>query len=221
MRGIGNLGCAGVRVGVTCVLSRYNADSLPQLVDILSYLGNVEGIAIDLLRPAGRGRMEMQPDPAVASKSIEAAIRRSDDLAGMGGPEVKFREIVRMVSLLQKEQERCYRCYFDACRSVMVVPGGEAYVCPSMLQPEFRLGNVTEEDFESQLPERMIRARSWINAPNECRECRDRPLCGGPCLAFHNTGSDLAVECAIKRTFINHSRKIASKSENDTAAYLS
>jgi uncharacterized protein len=139
----------------------------------------------------------------------------------MGGPRVKFREIERIVSLFQNGQDRRYRCYFDACRSVMVVPGGEAYVCPSMLQPKFSLGNVMDDDFENRMPERMIRARNWINCPNECRKCRDRPLCGGPCLAFHNTGSDLEVECAVKRTFISHSRKIVSKSEKDTAVYRS
>jgi len=43
-------------------------------VDLLSYLGNVEGIAMDFLRPVGRASRSMQPEATMAANGIEAAI---------------------------------------------------------------------------------------------------------------------------------------------------
>ena len=41
--GIESLRAEGIRVGLTCVLSAENAPGLPGLVELASYLGNVEG----------------------------------------------------------------------------------------------------------------------------------------------------------------------------------
>ncbi|GAB6266584.1 MAG: radical SAM protein [Methanothrix sp.] len=206
LNGIMALREAGIRVGTTCVLSRANAGALAGLVELCSYLGNIEGIAIDFLRQAGRGDSSMQPDAAVASRSIEAAIERAEGLVQMGGSLVRFRELERMRNTVEEGRERLHHCYFDACRSVVVMPGGEAFVCPSMLRPELRLGNIEEPDFAKGLIDRMVRARRTVQDPQECRICRDRWLCGGPCLAHCVPESNLAIECAVKRAFMRHLR---------------
>jgi len=206
LNGIMALREAGIRVGATCVLSRANAGALAGLVELCSYLGNIEGIAIDFLRQAGRGDSSMQPDAAVASRGIEAAIERAEGLAQMGGSLVRFRELERMRNTVEEGRERLHHCYFDACRSVVVMPGGEAFVCPSMLRPELRLGSIEEQDFAKGLIERMVRARRTVQDPQECRTCRDRWLCGGPCLAHCVPESNLAIECAVKMVFMRHLR---------------
>ena len=206
LNGIMALREAGIRVGATCVLSRANAGALAGLVELCSYLGNIEGIAIDFLRQAGRGDSSMQPDAAVASRGIEAAIERAEGLAQMGGSLVRFRELERMRNTVEEGRERLHHCYFDACRSVVVMPGGEAFVCPSILRPELRLGNIEEPDFAKGLIDRMVRARRTVQDPQECRICRDRWLCGGPCLAHCVPESNLAIECAVKMVFMRHLR---------------
>jgi len=197
----------GIRIGTTSVLSRANAGALAELVDLLSYLGNVEGIAIDFLRRAGRGENSMQPDAAIAARGIEAAIKRADGLAQMGGSLVRFRELERMRRTLDEGRKRLHHCYFDACRSIVVMPDGGAFVCPSMLHPQLRLGNIEEPDFTKGLIGRMVRARRFVQDPQECRTCRDRWLCGGPCLAHCVPESNLAIECAVKRAFMRHARE--------------
>ena len=52
--GLENLRAVGICVGLTCVLSAENVTGLPGLVELASYLGNVEGITFDLLWPIGR-----------------------------------------------------------------------------------------------------------------------------------------------------------------------
>jgi uncharacterized protein len=204
LNGIFALREAGIRVGTTCVLSWDNARALAGLVDLCSFLGNIDGIAIDFLRPAGRGDRSMQADVATAARGIEAAIKHADALAGMGGRAVRFRELERMRRALERGRERHHHCYFDACRSIVVMPRGEAFVCPSMLRPDMRLGNIHDPDFTKGLMGRMIRARGLVQTPQECLTCGDRRLCGGPCLAHSVSLSNLAIECAVKRVFMRH-----------------
>ena len=215
LMGIMALRDEGIKVAVTCVLSRANVAGLAGLVDLLSYLGNVEGIAIDFLRPVGRAEASMQPDAAAAAGGIEAAIKRADSLAQMGGCRVQFRELERMRRTLRKARKRQYHCYFDACRSIVVMPAGEAFVCPSMLHPELKLGNIDETDFKKGLTDRMILARRSVQSPQECRTCQDRWLCGGPCLAHYVSGLNLSIECAVKRVFMRHAREISVSSGFD------
>ena len=203
--GITNLGKAGIRTGLTCVLSTENIAGLPGLVDMASYLGNIEGISIDVLRPAGRARQAMRATPEMAARYLDAAIQRADQIAAMGGPAVKFREVERMRYMLAAGHARQYRCYFDACQSVMVTPGGDAYPCASLRGPEFLLGNVSEECFGDSLHERLAMAKTVIGLPAMCLGCSDRELCGGPCPAgTYGMAGNTDVECAVRKVFARH-----------------
>lgn len=206
--GIGHLRDAGIRVGLTCVLSAQSTSGLSSLLDLAGYLGNVQGISLDPLRPVGRGRMEMRPDPSQAAMSLDAAIRHSDELARMGGRRVGFREIERMRYLISSRRPRLHRCYFHACRSLMVGPGGDAYPCASLCLREFYLGSILDRGFEDQLQEKLFSASMSIEMPAECRGCSRRWLCGGPCPAgIYSTGGDMRLECAIRRVFMEHAMR--------------
>lgn len=210
--GIKNLGKAGIRAGLTCVLSAENVAGLPGLVDLASYLGNIEGISIDVLRPAGRAQQAMRATPEMAALYLDAAIRRADQIAAMGGPVVKFREVERMRHMLATGQSRGYRCYFDACRSVMVAPRGDAYPCASLAEPEFFLGNVTDEGIPDALWGGLARSKRKIGLPERCLGCADLDLCGGPCPAgTYSTGGDVGVECAVRKVYVRHARNNNSK----------
>ncbi|MHB8117944.1 MAG: radical SAM protein [Methanothrix sp.] len=212
--GIAALRDEGIRVGATSVLSRTNAGALAGLVDLLSFLGNVEGIAIDFLRPVGRASRSMQPDPCLAAAGIESAISRSDHLAGMGGQRIKFRELERMQSTLERGKARLHHCFFDSCRSMVVLADGSSYVCPSLLDPEMMLGRIDDPNFEDGLLDRMVQARRMVQSPQECRTCPDRWLCGGPCLAHYVAGLNLSIECSVKKVFMRHAREKVQRSGN-------
>ncbi len=209
-----NLGAEGIWVGLTCVLSAENVARLPGLVELASYLGNVEGISLDLLRLVGRARKSsaMQADPTLAARSVSAALRRADELALMGGRRVRFREVKRMHYLLTHGLRRRHRCYFDAGQSLMVRPNGDAYPCASLASfPEFYLGNVLEEGFTDKLGDKLQRCRQFITSPQYCLTCPDHNLCGGPCpaqtYAQQLVGETKPTECYVKRAFINYVKR--------------
>lgn len=208
--GIKNLGDAGIRVGMTCVLTALNVRGLPALVALASYLGNVDGITLDLVRPAGRAGRDMVPDPALAARYLDAAIERAEMITRVGGHRVKFRELERMRRILSAGRGRRYHCYFDACQSLMVTPGGEVYSCPSLLLPEFRLGDIMDPCIGTDLRDGLEHAREIIESPLRCRRCSEGWLCGGSCPAYvFSTGGDVEVECAIKGVFMRHAREAA------------
>lgn len=213
LRGILALREEGIRVGVTCVLSSANAGTLAGLVDLLSYLGNVEGIAMDFLRPVGRASRSMQPKAAIAARGIEEAIKRADLIAEMGGRRIRFREIERMKGTLCREEERLHHCYFDSCRSLVVLADGRSYVCPSLLNPNLGLGEINAPGFADGLLDRMAAARCLVQAPQVCQICPDRWLCGGPCLAHYVAGLNLDVECLSKKVFMRYARKMTREIE--------
>ncbi|OPY53674.1 MAG: molybdenum cofactor biosynthesis protein A [Methanosaeta sp. PtaU1.Bin060] len=203
--GLRNLAAAGIRVGLTCVLTSANIEGLPSLVELASYLGNVEGITLDPLRPVGRGKQLMAPSPTQASRYLKEAIVRAEEIAKIGGHNLKFREIERMRYIISRGLMRQHHCYFDACQSLMIKPNGDAYPCASLCQPEFGLGNILDNGFRGDLQDELMRTSGLIDRPHRCKKCPDRWLCGGPCPAgVFSSRDNLEIECAIKKVFIEH-----------------
>lgn len=210
--GIKALGGAGIRVGMTSVLTSSNVMGLPSLVELASYLGNVEGITLDLLRPAGRAERDMAPDPDLASHYLDQAIDRAEMISRIGGRRIEFRELERMVHVLSAGKTRRHHCRFDACQSLVVTPKGEIYSCPSLLLPEFRLGDVMDRGIGDDLRDGLMRTREIIKQPSRCRRCPDGWLCGGPCPAYGFVmKGDVRLECAVKGVFMRRARKAADR----------
>jgi len=212
--GLENLRAAGICVGLTCVLSADNVTGLPGLVELAIYLGNVEGISLDLLRLIGRARGGgvRQADPALAAHSVSVALRRADELALIGGRRVRFREVERMRYLLTHGVRRRHRCHFDAGQLLMVKPNGDAYPCTSLASfPEFYLGNVLEQGFIDEVGVNLQRCRQLITPPSYCLTCPDHELCGGQCpaqtYAQRLAGEMKLTECYIKRVLIDYVRR--------------
>ena len=211
--GLQCLRAAGIRVGLTSVLSAEGVEELPSLVDLASYLG-VDGISLDLLRLVGRaGRDGIgQAPPQLAAQYLDSALKRADELAVMGRQRVRFREVEHMRHLLSHRVERRYRCYFDAGHLLMVKPNGDAYPCPSLTGfPEFYLGNIMEEGSPQELVNNLEKTSLLISPPKRCLSCREHWLCGGQCPAqtySQQVGGDMKLtECYVRRTFIAHAAK--------------
>jgi len=214
VQGIKNLGDAGIRVGVTCVLTALSIRGLPALVDLASYLGNVDGITLDLVRPVGRAGQDLLPDPVLAARYLDAAIDRAEMICQMGGNRVKFRELERMKHILSTGQGRRHHCYFDACQSLVVTPAGEVYSCPSLLRPEFQLGDIVDPSLGEYLQSGLEHAIDIIEPYLRCRRCPESWLCGGSCPAYaFSMGGDVGLECAVKGVFMRHAREAAKQHE--------
>ena len=157
---------------------------------------------------------DLPPAPPIPESAMQQHIQQmvEEDYAW----EVKKRDVAneleleRMKSTIDLGKKRQHHCYFDSCRSLVVLADGLSYVCPSLLHPEMMLGRVEEQHFADGLRDRMVRACSLVTRPQECVACPDLWLCGGPCLAHYLAGRNLSIECSVKRAFMRHARNVVN-----------
>lgn len=209
IKGLQNLAAEGVKVGLTVVLTEKNTSSLTRLVELASYLGNVYGLSLDLLRPLGRGGAGKlkPPDADLLEQDLKRAFRRAEEIAKLGGPLIRFREVERIRYVVAKGFSRDYYCHAVTGQSLAVMPDGRVYPCASLCGVEdFYLGWTAPEGFS--LPRlaavRAILSRAGVNS---CRRCPQKILCGGGCpaRAYAYTGKVDEVyqgECRLRKVYL-------------------
>jgi len=213
LQGLSNLGAAGVKVGLTAVVTARSVTGLPRLVELASYQGNIYGIALDLLRPLGRAGVNkiLPPDPAIMGESLRACLRRAEEIARLGGNPVRFREVERLKWQLSRRLARQHYCYATTGQSFAVMPGGNVYPCSSLAGlPDFYLGNIIDQDFSllSGLA-RLPFLQRKVGDLEGCRDCPDNWICGGGCLAraYAFTGRvdrPHPGDCRLKKVFLQY-----------------
>lgn len=215
VRGLQNLAAAGIKVGLTAVLTADSAANLPRLVELASYLGNVHGIALDLLRPMGRCLKSgvLPPEPDKLAAQILAGLRRAREIAASGGRLIRFREVERLRYQLRRGRVRRHYCYATTGQSMVVMPDGTVYPCSSLAGiADFYLGNIVEDDFcLFSAATRLPFLQRTVEDMAECRDCPDNWLCGGGCLArsYAYTGRfdrPYPGDCQLKKIFLEYVR---------------
>lgn len=177
VRGIQNLGRAGLRCNLTTVVTSANAALLGQLPDLALWLGNVTGAGLDLFRPLGRGARENHaPAEAGLSAGLNALIGRTKQVQDAGAP-FRLRELERLKRRADGGCDPVY-CYAQTERSMAVDGAGDCWPCSSFIgQPAYFLGNLREG-----LPE-TPRDALPLALPGKCQSCSQLDLCAGGCPA--------------------------------------
>lgn len=211
IRGLKNLAAEGIKVGLTAVLTARSTEGLPRLVELCTYLGNIYGLSLDLVRPLGRARdgKISPPSQDLLQRKLRAAVRRAQEISSSGGPTLRFRELERIKYLLAHGQERQYYCYAVSGQSLAVLPDGTVYPCASLGRvPDFYLGNIMDPHFSLS---QAVKGKPWwqrkIEDMEGCRDCPDKLLCGGGCLAraYAYTGrvdKPYSGDCILRKVFI-------------------
>ncbi len=196
VRGIRNLGEAGMRCNLTTVVTRANAEELGRLPDLALWLGNVTGVGLDLFRPLGRGRgQELAPSAEALERGLRALVRRTREVRAAGVP-FRLRELER----LKKRRAGCgcggVYCYAQTDKSLAVDGAGDCWPCSSLAGREgCLLGNLREGLL--QRPRREL----GLDAPETCRACEAFSLCGGGCPAGRTAlaGEPDRLTCVMHR----------------------
>lgn len=225
INGLQNLAAEGIKVGLTAVLTEKSVSSLTRLVELASYLGNIYGISLDLLRPLGRGRSKgvKPPNPELLAQSTRSAFKRAEEIAKLGGPLVRFREVERLRYLVTRGLSREYYCHAVAGQSLAVMPDGRLYPCASLCGlEEFYLGRVAAGGLylDGLAYVKNILSRAGMNS---CRRCPQRHLCGGGCPArAHAYGGGVKevypVECRLRKVFLELAGAGSGRAEDHKSA---
>ncbi len=177
LQGIRNLGRAGMRCGLTAVVTKVSAPYLGLLPDLSLYLGNVAGVGLDLFRPLGRGsgaELASREEPLKAGLS---AMKERVELLRGAGLSFRFRELSRIEKRKEDVCGHVY-CYAQTNMSLAVDGRGDCWPCSSLAgHREYFLGNIADG-----LPS-GIGNGDCLSAPESCRSCPDFSLCRGGCPA--------------------------------------
>lgn len=178
VEGIRNLGRAGLRCGMTAVVTNINARHLGQLGDLALYLGNVAGVGLDLFRPLGRGTgQELAADPDELARGVGELAGRAEALAKAGIP-FRFRELERLKKRRSLPACGGTYCYAQTGASFAVDARGDCWPCSSLAgQDRFLLGNIRDG-----LP-KINGEIDDLASPDRCRKCNSYALCLGGCPA--------------------------------------
>lgn len=203
VQGIRNLGAAGIRCNLTTVVTKANASALGRLPDAALWLGNVNGVGLDLFRSLGRGAGQLlDASEEDLVHGLTALLKRQREIAAAGIP-FRFRELERLNK--RKTESDCdmdgcgIYCYGQTEYSLAVDGSGNCWPCSSLAgQPGCLLGNLRDG-----LPERSGR-ECCPGVSETCRACKTFSLCRGGCpagrLAF--AGEPNRLTCAMNRTLL-------------------
>lgn len=200
VEGIRRLGRRGVGVGLTCVVTAENVETLADIVDVAYFLGNVKKIGFDLLRGQGRGAERKAAAPAQVACAMAAVLARAEALAALTGRRIEFTQVAQAKAI-----GRGMICGFSHCHamngaSAHVDARGRFYACSSFVgDPRFFIGDTVNGLDEARQRET---AAFIAKCMAFCSECPDFSACGGACFARWyggaRCGADL-TECALKR----------------------
>lgn len=192
VRGIRNLGHAGIRCNLTTVVTRANAADLGKLPDLALWLGNVGSVGLDLFRPLGRGAgQELSPSPEELETGLRALCRRTKQIRDAGIP-FRLRELEHLRKRLTCPDCGDAYCYAQTNLSLAVDGAGSCWPCSSLAgRAEFLLGSL-----RVGLP---LQPAPALEAPPACRACLELSLCRGGCPARRISGFPDELVCLMHR----------------------
>lgn len=197
INGIQLLAAEGLHCNLNAVVTAENADQLEQMVDFAWYLESVEGIGLDLLRAAGRGR-EAFAALLASEEQIRSALwqmeTRSRQLEQLSGRKIVIREVADAVKRM-KYGKRLDYCYAASGLARAVLPDGSCYPCGSLAGiPEYAMGNITETACSICLKSEKTKEKEW------CRDCPGRAVCPGACPSREILNGADERDCILRRT---------------------
>lgn len=175
LAGIACLARHGMMVNLNAVVTEENAETLADLVDIAIYLGNVNGIGLDLLRIAGRARAGgiRPPTQEALQKGLAELKDRLDARNCLLKRKLVVREFEKAAYYLGTQHPCLDYCFAAQGRSYVVLPDGDCYPCGSLAgDRQYYMGNVHTAVHPVAI--QCIR-------PRMCAACAYAKVCTGGC----------------------------------------
>lgn len=181
--GLKNLAEEGVIVNLNCVVNNININYLSQLIDFAHYIGNVNGIGLDLLRETGYTIKNNNVSVANSDdirKNIIKSNNRLNELAEITGRKLVIREIEEAKQRIKENKQCTGYCYAEFGQYLVISPDGSAYPCSSFVgNKDYYMGNILDDKEINII--KLDNSRSVD--PYECRNCSYKVICPRACPA--------------------------------------
>lgn len=197
LEGINLLGLRKKDVNINCVVSNKNIGTLEKLVELAYYLGNVQGIGLDLVRITGNSLANKEVEPP-CDEDIYINLKRADEkrklLLQLTGKDIKIREIEEIRLRKSRECRKDGYCYSSLGQALVITPSGDTYPCSSLVgDKRYHMGNIYGEIKMKSLP---------LGRYERCKNCEYERACKGCCPSRLLINSDFNAEdkdCVLRR----------------------
>ena len=200
IRGIRLLAAKKIPVGLTWVVADSNVKTLPGIVQMAYYLGNVRQIGFDLLRCQGRGTTLHPAEPQDVAMAVEQCYVLAKQLEKATGIHIRFSQLEKIRKIVSGKACSFGQCYAMRGEEAYITSDGKIYACSSLVgDPAFLLGNV----WDGMDPEKTKQVGRFIaGAMHDCKVCPRLSVCGGGCFTrWQGRDGKAEEECAMQQTF--------------------
>lgn len=196
IQGIYKLKENNIYVNINSVVTKENVEHLVKLYDLLLVMGNVRGMALDLLRNTGRAKENddicLIPEEKQIKDIINKLNQHSKEMGEKFGRKIIIREIEEAKYRLQNKSSIEAYCYASIGRSYIVQPSGDIYPCGSLVgDKNYRIGHVDNKE-----EWKMVCLKRPQN--NKCKICEYRQSCAGVCPSRMISSDNFPIDCSIK-----------------------
>jgi len=199
VNGVKELGGQGVKVNLNAVITDENIETLPDLVNMAFYLGNVAGIGLDLLRETRRVKKNNIKKASCQDlrKYLRLAYQQTKELETLTGKRIIIREVEDARRRLKTSCTQKDYCYASLGQALVVLPDGEMYPCGTLINDKnYYMGNLYQ-------PETYRIVKLKPDLPQRCQACEYEDYCAGSCPArsIVNGGDkpDSMEDCALRK----------------------
>ena len=181
-------------VEVLTTLNRYNADDLPDVMDMLERLG-IRYWRIGTVAPIGRAKE--QPELLVTGEQMERALQFVAKYRGQRG---KLDISYACEGWLGERYEPHARKHRFACwagiRTASILANGDIASCPDIPRGWLTQGNIRQDDFMDVWDNRfqVFRDRRWMKT-GDCVDCDHWRVCAGGGLHFFDPEEGRLARC--------------------------
>jgi len=214
--GIKKLADNDIMVNITSVITSENVRYMYKIVGLAALLGNVGSISFDYLRKSGRAVKNFQ-NLQIDIEDMKSGFSGAHELLKIinrkNSKKLKIKDLFLFDLRLNSNNENPYYCYSAMGDSATVTPGGDMFLCPSLVgRKEFYLGNVGDTNNLNSLAKRSVEDLK------DCSNCEIKYVCRGGCparayLENYDWKSISTLECSFRKWIYKNYIKVSEDSD--------
>lgn len=196
IQGINFLKSYNKDVSLNCVITDKNINYIENLVEFAYYMGNINGIGLDLLRITEKSiKNSILPASDISIyENLKKAYIKSKKLKKLTGKEIGIREIEEIKYREKILCENSHYCYASIGQSMVVLPNGDSYPCSSFVNDKnYYMGNVLS----------TIKIKKLSSGKYKyCQICEYKSICKGCCPArmeFNKNYGEEVKDCVLRK----------------------
>ncbi len=200
--GIKKLASNNIMVNITSVITSENVRYMHKIIGLAVLLGNVSSISFDYLRRSGRAVknfQNLQTDIEDMKSGFSRAYKLLKTINSKSSNKISIKDLFLFDLRLNSNNKNPYYCYAAMGDSATVTPGGDMFLCPSLVgRKEFYWGNVKDTGNLNSLSKRSVESLK------DCKNCEIKYICRGGCparayLENNDWGSISELECSFRK----------------------